>query len=72
MPWKPEDALKHTHLASTQARQRQWSYVANGVLSRTRDEARAIKEANTVLAKNPSMKRDPKPAKQAPSHWSGK
>lgn len=57
MPWKPEDAIKHTHLAKTPAQQRQWSYVANGVLQRTGNEAKAIEAANGVLKTNPSKKR---------------
>ena len=58
MPWsKPEDALKHTHLANTPARQRQWLHVANGVLQRTGNDKLAIETANGVLKKNPSHKK---------------
>lgn len=56
MPWKPEDSIRHTRKADTPARARQWSHVANGVLARTGDEAAAIKAANEVLDKHPSMK----------------
>jgi hypothetical protein len=59
MPWKHTDAQKHTHLADTPARQRQWSYVANGVLAKTGDEAQAIETANGVLKAHPSMKEEP-------------
>ncbi|MCL5743003.1 MAG: hypothetical protein M1541_03605 [Acidobacteria bacterium] len=56
MPWEPKDAEKHTHLADTPARRRQWAHVANGVLKRTGDEARAIQSADSVLKTHPSMK----------------
>ena len=59
MPFDHTDSKKHTHLADTPAKQRQWSYVANGVLKRTGDEARAIEEANGVLKLHPSLKKDP-------------
>lgn len=64
MPWTSRDAYRHTKQANTPATQRQWSHVANGVLHATGDEARAIREANAVIArggKPPSQrKRRPK------------
>jgi hypothetical protein len=66
MPWKPEEAIHHTHLADTPARQRQWSHVANGVLARTRDDKLAIEQANAVLKKHPSQK-DPEPKSESRS-----
>lgn len=57
MPWKPEDATKHTKRAQTAAQRRQWAHVANGVLARTGgNEAAAIKAADEVLKQHPSKK----------------
>jgi hypothetical protein len=49
MPWTPSSAKKHDKKASTPAKQAQWSAVANSVLKRTGDDARAIKSANSVI-----------------------
>ncbi len=51
MPWSPGDAMRHTHLAADATAQRQWAHVANGVLKRTGDEAKAIEAANSVIGK---------------------
>lgn len=51
MPWSPEDAAKKTKKAKSPTAKRQWSDVANNVLKRTGDEARAIKSANAVVAR---------------------
>ncbi len=51
MPWTAKDAKSHTKKASTPAKQRQWSHVANGILAKLGDEARAIKAANAVVKK---------------------
>lgn len=51
MPWTADDALRHTKLAADKIAQRQWAHVANGVLARTGDEARAIEAANSVIEK---------------------
>jgi hypothetical protein len=50
MPWTPNDALKHTHKADSKAKKKLWAEVANKVLEETGDEARAIREANAVIA----------------------
>lgn len=52
MPWKPEDAEKHTHKADTKTLKDLWAKVANECLDRTGDEGRAIREANAVVARN--------------------
>jgi hypothetical protein len=57
MPWKPSDAKRHDKKAATPKKQRQWSDVADSVLSRTGDEGRAVREANAVIAKTGSMSR---------------
>ena len=51
MPWNPQDAERHTHKATTLALQALWAKVANEALERTGDEARAIREANAVVAR---------------------
>jgi len=52
MPWRPEDAPRHTRKADTIALCLMWCEVANKVLAETGDEARAIRTANAVVAKN--------------------
>jgi hypothetical protein len=51
MPWTPEQASKHDKKATSPIEKRQWSDVANSILKRTGDDARAIRGANSVLAK---------------------
>lgn len=50
MPWTPDQAIKHNKKATGKAG-KQWSAVANSVLSKTGNDARAIKEANAVIAR---------------------
>ncbi len=54
MPWTVEDAERHTHKAITPALRELWVKVANECLERTGDEARAIREANAVVARQVS------------------
>jgi hypothetical protein len=49
MPWTPDDAERHTHKATTPELKELWAKVANDCLERTRDEGRAIREANAVV-----------------------
>lgn len=49
MPWKPSDASKKTKKAKSPKAKRQWAHVADQVLAKTGDEARAIREANAVI-----------------------
>lgn len=51
MPWTAADATKKTKKASSPKAKRQWRDVANGVLKKTGDDARAIKEANAVVGR---------------------
>jgi uncharacterized protein YbjQ (UPF0145 family) len=51
MPWTANDAERHTHKATTSALQNLWAKVANDALERLGDEARAIREANAVIAR---------------------
>ena len=51
MPWTASDAESHTHKATTRQLQELWAKVANDSLDRTGDEGRAIREANSVVAR---------------------
>ena len=51
MPWKPTDAARHDKKAKSGVAKRKWSDVANGVLEKTGDEGRAVREANSVIRK---------------------
>lgn len=51
MPWRPEDAARHSRKANSPERQRIWAEVANRSLARDGDEARAIRIANFVIAR---------------------
>lgn len=52
MPWSADDAPSHTKAADTVELRREWADVANAALKRTGDEARAIREANSVVARS--------------------
>jgi hypothetical protein len=52
MPWTSNDAERHTHKATTDTLKELWAKVANESLERTRDEGRAIREANAVVAQH--------------------
>jgi hypothetical protein len=54
MPWSAKDSTRFTKKARSAKSKRQWSDVADSVLSRTGDEGRAIREANAVVAKTGS------------------
>lgn len=51
MPWAPTDATRHTKKATSPRLKRTWATVANKVLKETGDEAKAVREANGVVAK---------------------
>jgi hypothetical protein len=50
MPWTTNDAEKHTHKATLELKEL-WARGANERLEHTGDEARAIREANAVIAR---------------------
>jgi hypothetical protein len=56
MPWQAGDARSHTHKAKSAAQQTQWAKVANAILARTGDDAKAIRIANAGLLHS-AMKR---------------
>ena len=51
MPWTAKDAPRHTRKAKSATAKRQWREVANSVLARTGNDARAIRSANAVIAR---------------------
>ena len=51
MPWSANDAVRHTHKATTSELKELWAKIANDCLERTGDEGRAIREANAVIAR---------------------
>lgn len=58
MPWTADDGpRRHTKKADTPKKRRQWAHVANGVLEKTGDEGRAIREANAVISANQAPNR---------------
>lgn len=51
MPWTMADAPRHTKKADTAKEKKQWAAVANAVLNKTKNKARAIASANAVVQK---------------------
>jgi hypothetical protein len=51
MPWSPSDAAHSTKKAKSKNQKKQWSTVANQVLAKTGDDAKAKRIANGVIAK---------------------
>lgn len=57
MPWKSKDASKHTKKADTPAEKKQWAKTANAVLKSSKDEGKAVRIANSAIAKTDKKKR---------------
>lgn len=58
MPWTPDDGpARHTKKAKSPTAKRQWSAVANNVLTKTGDEGRAVREANAVVKRRKAGKK---------------
>lgn len=56
MPWHPHESVRHNKsLANAPHLQKMWSDVANRVLEQTKDEGRAVREANSAV-KNARLK----------------
>lgn len=51
MPWSAKDATRFTKKARSPKAKRQFAHVANTVLARTGDEGRAVRAANSAVAK---------------------
>jgi len=51
LPWRPEDAPRHTHKADAPHLCRLWSEVANNIVAETGDEGRAVRAANAAVAR---------------------
>lgn len=49
MPWTAKDAKDKTKKASTPAKKKKWSKVANAILKKTGDEGMAIRIANSKI-----------------------
>ncbi len=49
MPWTEADATRHTKMADTDKRRRQWAAVANRMLEEHGDDGAAIRAANAVV-----------------------
>lgn len=58
MPWKPKDAFRHTHKATTPAARRQWTHVANSALAQQHSESAAIRMANAAVTRRKKPRRD--------------
>lgn len=56
MPWTMSSAVKHTSKAKSPAAKRQWSSVANRVLTESGDEGKAIRIANAAVKKRGKTK----------------
>ena len=56
MPWGSKDASRHTKKAKSPKRKRQWADVANSILKRTGDDARAIRGADSAVKKSQSRR----------------
>jgi uncharacterized protein YdaT len=56
MPWTSRDVSKHNKSVKSPKRRRQWSEVANSILERTGDDARAIRGANSAVKKSKSRR----------------
>ena len=49
MPWTPNDATRHTKLATTAHLMRMWSKVANAALKSDDSESSAVRQANAAV-----------------------
>jgi hypothetical protein len=49
LPWSPDDAPRHTKLATTAKLRRMWAHTANGELDEHGDDGLAVKAANGVV-----------------------
>ena len=56
MPWKSEDATRHTKKAKSKKKKKQWSAVANAVLEKSGDEGKAVRIANAAVKKKKKNK----------------
>jgi uncharacterized protein YdaT len=52
MPWTARDVSRHNKSVKSPKRKKQWRDVANSILKRTGDDARAIRGANSVVKKS--------------------
>lgn len=57
MPWKADDAKRHTKKADTKKKQRMWAKVANSALSHGATEGSAVRQANAAVKKSTDKKK---------------
>lgn len=58
MPWSSDDGpARHTKKATTPAKKKQWSDIANKVRTESGDEGKAVRIANAAVKNHPSKKR---------------
>ena len=57
MPWTMSDAPRFTKKATTPAKRKQFSTVANKVLKESGDEGKAIRIANAAVKRNKGKKK---------------
>jgi hypothetical protein len=57
MPWSPPDATRFTKKAKSAKAKRTFATVANAVLAKTGDDGRAIRAANSAVARKKKGKR---------------
>jgi len=77
MPWTKDDASKHSKSADTDVKAKQWAAVANSALSKCLDDggeetecaASAIKQANSVVAKQEEAMPDEKKYALSETAW---
>ena len=77
MPWTAKDAIEHTKAANTDKLQAQWAAIANSALSKCLDDggeetecaASAIKQANSVVAKQEEAMPDEKKYALGETAW---
>jgi uncharacterized protein YdaT len=56
MPWTAADGpARHTKKAKSPAARKQWATVANKVLADSGDEGKAVRVANSAVAKRPGV-----------------
>jgi len=49
MPWTASDGPRRTKRANSPAKRKKWAAVANAVLSKSGDEGKAIRIANSLM-----------------------
>jgi len=56
VPWKPQDAQRHTKKADTPKKQKQWADLSTRLLAAGKPEGEAVKTANGVIKRESGRK----------------